>query len=381
MEENEPRVPEPKLAEAQALWEIAMMYVALAAAARTVSGGTSPAAISAAEAGWRAGQLLARAYYRLLRAAWTGYTFADRGDTPGGETSLRELYSDFETLAYRTIPKSKHADVRRRVRVAGSNYEDAMRDLYEHEVDLDTDDERYDDDPELIEAGEEFTSADGDDYAADPTDDRDWPDEEDILVEELRDAERHLSDIEKAEKEELKRLKEELDKIERDQRRMAKRAQKARQAARIQAAKERGRRAGAAMKAAQQGARTEVVMLTQSDERSRGFVSVPRGPRPCYWCVMLASRGAMSYKTRPSPASVSGQWHDNCNCSIEPIFDLDHYFTSPLFARNRNAHMLWKELKRAGGDWANPKTWRSHFDTGYRNGKTFQELMAKGAFR
>ena len=374
----QPKVPKAKLAEAQALWEIAMMYIALSAAARTMKGGTSTAATTAAASGFRAGQLLARAYYRLLRAAWTGYTIADRTDQPGDETSLRELYSDFETLAYRAVPKSKRADVKRRVRVAGSNYEDALRDLYEYEADLETEDERYDDDPELVEAGEEFTPEDGDDYAADLTEDRDWSDERDILVEELEEAERHLADVEQAEAEELKRLEEQLAKVEREQRRLAK---KAKQAAKLQAAKARGRRAGAAMKAAQQGARTEVVMLTQSDKRSRGFVSVPRGTNPCYWCVMLASRGAMSYKTRPAPASVSGQWHDNCNCAIEPIFDLDHYFTSPLFALNRNAHKLWEELKKAGGDWANPKTWRSHFDNGYRNGKTFQELLAKGAIK
>ena len=373
-----PKVPEAKLAEAQALWEISMMYVALAAAARTMKGGTTSATTSAAAAGFRAGQLIARAYYRLLRAAWTGHTIADRADQPGDHASLRELYSDFETLAYRAVPKSKRADVRRRVRIAGSNYEDAMRDLYEHEADLSTDDERYSDDPELAEAGEEFSPEDGDDYAAELTDDRDWSDEEDILVEALEEAERHLADAEEAEAEELKRLEEALAKIELDQRRMA---SKAKQAARIQGAKARGRRAGAAMKAAQQGARSEIVMLTQADERSRGFVSVPRGEKPCYWCVMLASRGAMSYNTRPAPASISGQWHDNCNCAIEPVFDLDHYFSSPLFAINRNAHKLWEELKKAGGDWANPKTWRSHFDTGYRNGKTFQELIAKGAFR
>lgn len=374
----QPRVPEAKLTEAQALWEIAMMYIALSAAARTMRGGTNAAATSAAASGFRAGQLLARAYYRLLRAVWSGHTIADRTDLPGTETSLRELYSDLETLAYRAIPKSKHEDVRRRVRVAGSNYEDAMRDLYEHEADLETDDERYDDDPELAEAGEEFTPEDGDDYAADLTEDRDWSDDKDILVEELEEAERHLDDVERAEAEELKRLEKQLEQIERDQRRLAK---KAKQAARLQAAKARGRRAGAAMKAAQQGARTEVVMLTQTDKRSRGFVSVPRGPNPCYWCMMLASRGAMSYKTRPSPASVSGQWHDNCNCAIEPIFDLDHYFTSPLFALNRNAHKLWQELKKAGGNWADPKIWRSHFDNGYRGGKSLQELMAKGAFK
>lgn len=376
-----PKVPEAKLAEAQALWEIALLYVALSAAARTISGGTAAAGLAAA-GGFRASQLLARAYYRLMRGAWTGFTIADRGDTVGAKTSLRELYSDFETLAYRTIPKGKHAEVRERVRVAGSNYEDALRDLLEHEVDLATDAERYSDDPELAKAGEEFTSADGDDYAADLTSDRDWSDEEDIVVEALKDARRHLADAEKAEAEELKRLEEAVAKVDRDQRRMA---AKAKQAARLQAAKDRGKRAGAAMKAAQQGARTEIAMLTHEDDRAQGFASIPRGPSPCYWCIMLASRGAMTYKTRPAVASVSGQWHDNCKCAIEPVFSRDHYFTSPLFALNRAAYKLWGDFaggRNSRGRGNNPvdmTKWRDHFDTGYRNGKTFQELARKGA--
>lgn len=371
-------VPAAKAAEAQALWEISLLYIALAAAARTVSGGTA-ASGAAAAGGFRASQLLARSYYRLMRAAWTGYTIDGRGDIPGGTTSLRELYSDFETLAYRAIPKSKHADVRERVRIAGSNPEDAIRGLDDHEVDLSTDDERYSSDPDLIQAGKEFTRADGEDYAADLTDDRDWSDERDIVIEELKDAKRHLADVKKAEAEELKRLQQTVAKIDRDQRRLA---SKAKQAARLQASKGRGKRAGAAMKAAQQGARTEIAMLTYTDNRAKGYVSIPRGDNPCAWCMMLASRGAMFYKTRPTVVSVNEQWHDNCKCAIEPIFSSEHYFTSPAFERNRNAFLLWEEAKKAhGGKKVDPKKWRSHFDTGYRKGKTYADLVRKGAFK
>lgn len=371
-----PKAPEAKLAEAQALWEMAMLFIALSAAARTVSGGSTAAGMAAA-GGYRASQLLARAYYRLMRAAWTGFTIADRTDRVGDKTSLRELYSDFETLAYRSIPQSKRADVERRVRVAGSNHEDAMRGLMDdHEVDLSTDDERYASDPDLIEAGEQVTPEDGDDYASDLTSDRDWSDERDILAEQVEQAERHLADVEKAEAEELRRLEEAIAKIDRDQRKLA---SKVKQAQRLQAAKDRGKRAGAAMKAAQQGGRTEIVMLTNSDPRAVGFVSVPRGDKPCYWCLMLASRGAMTYKKRPAPASVSGQWHDNCKCAIEPLFNRDHYFTSPLFARNRAAHMMWLDFKREGGDWTDPTKWRSHFDTAYRQGKKFEDLLQANA--
>ena len=384
---DEPLVPEAKLNEARALWEIALLYIAMSAAARTISGG-SRAAGAAASGGYRASQLLARAYYRLIRAAWTGFTIADRGDTPGSETSLRELSSDFETLAYRAIPSSQHDDVRKRVRIAGSNYEDALSGLFDDlEVDLSTDDERYPDDPDLIEAGEEFTSADGDDYAADLTEDRDWDDEENIAVEALEEAEKLLDDLEEAEREELKKLQERVKEIDAYQAKLAKRIEEAERKRRlkIQAAKDRGKRAGAAMKAAQQGGRTAIATIAAHDGRAIGWVSVPRGPAPCYWCMMLASRGLMLYRSDMGATTYSDLWHDNCKCVTEAVFSRDHYFTSPTFARNRLAYKLWgdfaggRNAKGRGNHSVNMSDWRSYFDKRYRKGRTYADIARENS--
>lgn len=384
---DEPLVPESKLDEARALWEISLLYIAMAAAARTISGG-SQAAGGAAAGGYRASQLLAHAYYRLIRAAWTGFTIADRGDTDGDTTSMRELYSDFETLAYRAIPRGQHEDVRRRVRIAGSNYQDALEGLLDdHEVDLDTDDERYSDDPDLIEAGEEFTPEDGDDYAADLTEDRDWDDEESIAVEALEDAERLLDDLEDAERLELKRLQERVSEIDRYQAKLAKKIEEAERKRRlkIQAAKDRGKRAGAAMKAAQQGGRTAVATIAAHDGRAIGWVSVPRGSNPCYWCMMLASRGLMLYRSDMGATAYSDLWHDNCKCVTEPVFSRDHYFTSPTFARNRLAYKLWGDFaggrnsKGRGNNSVNMASWRSYFDTRYRQGRTYGDIARENS--
>ena len=384
---DEPLVPDAKLNEARALWEISLFYIAMAAAARTIAGGAQGAGAAAA-GGYRASQLLARAYYRLIRAAWTGYTIADRGDTPGSETSLRELYSDFETLAYRAIPDSRHADVRERVRIAGSNYEDALDGLIdEHEADLSTDDERYPDDPDLIEAGEEFTSADGDDYAADPTDDRDWGDEKDIAVEALEEAERLLEDLEEAEREELKKLQDRIKEIDSYQAKLAKKIEQAerRRRLKIQAAKDRGKHAGAAMKAAQQGARTAVATIAAHDNRAIGWVSVPRGEAPCYWCMMLASRGLMLYRSDMGATTYSDLWHDNCKCVTEAVFSRDHYFTSPTFARNRLAYNLWGDFaggrnsRGRGNRSVNMSAWRSYFDSRYRKGRTYSDIARENS--
>lgn len=385
--DDEPLIPASKLDEARALWEISLLYIALSAAARTISGGTAVAGPAAA-GGFRASQLLAQAYYRLIRAAWTGHTVAYRGDAPGSRTSFRELYSDFETLAYRAIPGSRLEDTRRRVRVAGSNYEDALRGLFdEHEADLSTDDERYSDDPDLIEAGKEFTPADGDDYAADLTQDRDWSDEEDILVEAIDDADRMLDQLEEAERAELAALQERLAEVDQYEAKIAKRIEAEERKARLrrQAAKDRGKRAGAAMKAAQQGARTAVATIAAHDERAMGWVSVPRGDQPCYWCMMLASRGLMLYKSDMGATSYSDLWHDNCKCVTEPVFSRDHYFTSDTFARNRLAYNIWTDF--AGGRDSNGRgkhsvnmtEWRSYFDTQYRKGGTFADISRANA--
>lgn len=366
-----PLVPEAKLAEAQALWEFALFYVALAAAARTMQG--AGAAGSAAASGLRASQLLARAYYRLIRGAWTGYTIADRGDEEGDSTSLRELYSDFETLAYRAIPESRHDDIRKRVRIAGSNYEDAKSDLEdERDVNLESDEPRYSDDPDLVEAGEEFSPEDGDDYAADLTDDRDWPDSEDIAIERLEAAEKHLADVEAAEKEELKKLDDRIKAIDKEMRAEARKKAKAAQAKRLKAAQARGKRAAAAMKAAQAGARNEIVSLQTRDDRALGFVSVPHSPQPCAWCLLLASRGTWFYSQAFASGTSSEIWHENCNCSLEPIFNRDYYFSSPTFEKNRAARAIWDKTAKGRGK-SSLKVWRSEIRKLYKGGASFEE--------
>lgn len=379
MDEVEALVPESKLAEARALWEIASLYIALAAAARTISGGSQSAG-SAAAGGYRASKLLAEAYYRLLRATWTGYTLSGQGREAGDTTSLRVLYSEFEERAYRAIPKSRHADTRERVRRAGANYEDALRGLLEeHEVDLDSDDERYSDDPDLVEANEELDPEDDGDEDSPLTEDRDWSDDEDIEVEDLEDPKRLLKEIEDAEAEELKKLKERVRAVDAYEREQAKLAKKRQMAARRQAAKDRGKRAGAAMKAAQQGGRTQIATIAAFDKRAVGWVSVPRGDKPCYWCMMLASRGLMLYRSDMGARTYSDLWHDNCKCVTEPVFSRDHYFTSPTFERNRMAYKLWDDFTNKRKKRIDMKAWRSYFDTAYRKGKKFSDLHRENA--
>lgn len=377
-EQPKPLAPAEKVAEAQALWEIALLYIAMSAAAQTMSG-VGGSAANVAAGGAQAGRLLARAYYRLMRAIFTGYTFADRDNDVDGKTSLKSLYSDFETLAYRSIPKSKHADVKRRVKQAPSDYEAALEDILPERVD---EEPAYSDDTELAQTGQAVTKEDGDDYAAEETDDDDWDDEERIIVERLEAAEQHLRDVEAAEKQELKDLDariKEIEKRERDTRReelkQAKRRQLSRRKAKERRSAERARRAGAVMKAAQQGARTEVRTLAESDPRAIGYVRVPHSANPCGWCLMLASRGIILYKSKQNALNA---WHDNCHCTAEPVFSKDYYYTSPTFAKNRALAMMWKDIARGKGA-KGVTAWRSHFRGEFANGKNLTGVLRENA--
>lgn len=384
----DPRVPSEKIAEARALWSIALHYIGFSAAA-SVYTGNAPATV--AGNGFRAAQLLARAYFRLVRAIWTGSTIADRTDTPGGYTSFRELYSDFETLAYRSIPRSRHREVRQRVVRAAHNQAAAFKDLFPMDEDEDTIFDFVDGDRELAENNSEFSPQDGDDYAADLTDDRDWGDEKDIAVERLEQAEQHLRDVEEQERAMKAELEQRIKHFEKLQEQYDKQARKAeREAGEAETrrryrqrkdakalSKRRAKSAGAAIKAVEQGARSEIASLTTKDKRSKGYVRVIRSPRPCGFCLMLASRGISGGAYR-SAATALAFWHENCMCEAEPIFSIDQYFKDPAFANNRALFKMWKDIvgNRGRGGF---NDWRTHFRQKIDAGQDFSEIISENA--
>lgn len=388
-EEDQPRAPEHKVAQARALWEIALIYLALGAVARALLASASPGTVAAS--GYRAGQLLAHAYYRLLRAIWTGHTFEGRVGAAGERTSLYELYSDFETLAYRVIPETKHADTRRRVRLAADNYDKALEDLVPEREDHELADDRFEAGQDYVDAAEEFSPEETEDYAADEPDDDEWSRERDILIERIDELDALIEEREQNQLEVIDELSERLRKAqeaERKREREAKRAEKRRtdrgsekpKSSREMDAKERralarAERAVAIMKGAQSGARDEVNSLVKADNRALGWVRVPHGPNPCGWCLMLASRGIIYYK---SAANARAGWHENCHCTAEPIFSRNHFFTSPLFAKNRALFKLWQDHGFGKGR-QGEKDFRNFFLRQYRNGRNIGGIIAENA--
>lgn len=383
MDENEQRVPDSKIAEARALWEISLVYLALGAASRALLSSGSPAEIAAS--GYRAGQLLAWAYYRLLRAVWTGYTLDGRGEA-GEYTSLYDLYADFETLAFRLIPESRHPDTRRRMALAAKDLEEATEGIVPVPDEEALPEDRFEAGRDYAEAAEGFSPEETEDYAPDEVSDSEWSRERDILIERLEE----LESLEKERRESASKALKELE----EQLRKAQEAERAREREAIKKASSRttpaatrkesaaqrrslarAQRAAAIMRGAQAGARDDLNSLVKADPRAVGWVRVPHHPTPCGWCLMLASRGLIYYK---SAASARSAWHENCHCTAEPVFSREHYMSSPLFAKNRALHMMWRDHGFGKGK-RGERDFRNYFLSQYRAGKHINQVIADNA--
>ena len=381
-EPKSPAVPEEQLAQATALWQIALRYVALTAAASALPGGvavTGAGAATFAMTGYAFAKKLAHSYYRLMRAIYTGATLASSGDS-GEPASLRELYGDFEKLAYQAVPRRRRADVARRVELASTDPEGAMADLAGEEdlgslaADADDPDIKAHVNDIENEVSNAFKSLE-----------RMWDDERRIALEELDDAERALEETRKAEAEEKKQLLLDLAKIARAEKLDAYRERKKLDSMRVSdkyaeknrakaRAKRTGQRAGTLAKAVQAGARNEIARLTLVDNRAIGYVRQTHSANPCPFCLVLASRGILLYK---SEASASSAWHTNCQCSSEPVFSRDQYFTDSKFAQNRALHMLWREHGGSGKEgWA---SWRKFWRTTTGAGLAPEERLSAGS--
>lgn len=368
--DDELRVPPSKMAEARTLWEIALVYLALGAAARVITSAGSPQQV--ASSGYLAAQLLAEAYYRLVRAAWTGFTLAHRGrGTGSGELlSMMELYEQFETLAFAAIPRSKHADTRSRMAAAARGVEDPLEGIVP-EGDLDDPADRF----PLDADGNPISDRD---YRVRRTDERGWSIIRDIVVEEI-DEDDEDDPLREVIAELEKRLKESRDRERDREREDARKERAARRAQQDDAARRRSKarteRASSTMKAVQSGARDIVNRLASRDERCAGWVRVPHHPTPCGWCLMLASRGIILYR---SATTARAAWHENCHCTAEPVFSRDDYFTSPQFARNRALYMMWKDHGFGRGR-QGERDFRNYFLRGYTRGHSFRGLLAANA--
>lgn len=90
---------------------------------------------------------------------------------------------------------------------------------------------------------------------------------------------------------------------------------------------------GAVQRHARNGGRSTILGAIQRDPAVSGYHRVTAA-KPCYFCAMLASRGAVYVTQR----SASFKPHDHCACTAEPAFKPG---SAP--ARSREFEDLWRQ--------------------------------------
>lgn len=91
---------------------------------------------------------------------------------------------------------------------------------------------------------------------------------------------------------------------------------------------------GAVRRLVQEGGRDTLDATIRRDRRAIGYARVTDG-KPCAFCAMLASRGAV-YKE----STVRFRAHDHCGCTSEPVFRTQDYM---LPGRAKEFADLWDE--------------------------------------
>lgn len=103
--------------------------------------------------------------------------------------------------------------------------------------------------------------------------------------------------------------------------------------------------------------REMIIGAVEQDRQAKAWARVPE-PNPCYWCAMLATRGAIY--TSAHAAGDNNAYHDHCRCHIEPVFVA--YEPS---AQVRQWRAEWDRLRGENGGSLSLDVWRHHFDAGF----------------
>ena len=101
----------------------------------------------------------------------------------------------------------------------------------------------------------------------------------------------------------------------------------------------------AAVRIVAEGGRDFTQKIVELDREALGFARVTKA-KPCWFCAMLASLGAV-YKGQKSFAATDFRYtgggtakvHDGCQCTLEPIYDE----TADLPGRTAEFRKLWDE--------------------------------------
>ncbi len=131
---------------------------------------------------------------------------------------------------------------------------------------------------------------------------------------------------------------------------------------------------GAAIRQAVNGSRSVTRAVAESDQRALGWARVTDS-NPCYYCAILASRGAVyqadsflakdeSFAKPSEPVELGDNWtdvakvHDNCRCTLRPVYLKSHF-------RDREAWFYydqWKTFSKGKGNKAAIREFRKKFE-------------------
>jgi hypothetical protein len=132
---------------------------------------------------------------------------------------------------------------------------------------------------------------------------------------------------------------------------------------------EEDRMVAAFTRMALQGGRVTVVDAVRDDKHARAWARETRGDC-CYFCAMLASRGAV-YRTEGTAGGEANdkftgdgafKFHNHCHCVAVPVFG-----TFEKSADARAWTRQWHDLRRDLGRSPSLLEWRQHFEGATQN--------------
>lgn len=143
------------------------------------------------------------------------------------------------------------------------------------------------------------------------------------------------------------------------------------------------------------GGRGALFQVADRDREALGFIRVSSTGTPCGFCAMLISRGPVLKSTgrqgslyasnsgtgpRPDGEIVTygdlDLYHPNCNCYALPIFSVQQFATSAMFALNRQYAEEWPRVTRGLGGKDALSAWRKHIRTQQAELRKSQEAAA-----
>lgn len=94
------------------------------------------------------------------------------------------------------------------------------------------------------------------------------------------------------------------------------------------------------------------------DRTCDGYVSIP-GANPCVFCMMKALGSYRNFNGEKLEVEIDGDaWHDNCDCTLQPLWDDAPPFVEERMDEYRDAYEngMAYAVEQKGGNWATSVT-------------------------